>query len=321
MCDRTQLTSRPDTLSVLRVETAMSSPQLLTVDFSKEEEITQVFPKLPAITSKAAGWNGIYLAYDYHLPGEIPEVAGLQHGIAIFTAVPTPIKAQRKLDGKLRREHVVQGDAIVIPANTGHWAQWEHPGGVIMLGFEPAVFAQTLFEIVEPEKIAIAPHFATPDPLICQLGLTLKREVEFNGLGSRLYSETITNLLAVHLLQHYSTQKPIIKEYTGGLPKYKLQQVIDYIHAHLNQSLGLTELAQVVQMSPGYFSRLFKQSTGVAPHQYLIQCRVQRAKELLCKGEFTIAEIAYQVGFANQGHLNYHFKRLVGITPKAIMHK
>lgn len=93
--------------------------------------------------------------------------------------------------------------------------------------------------------------------------------------------ETIANLLAVHLLQHYSAQKPTIKHYTGGLPKYKLQQVMDYINAHLEQPLGLAELAEVVQMSPGYFSRLFKQSTGLAPHQYLIQCRVKRAKQLL----------------------------------------
>jgi AraC family transcriptional regulator len=72
-------------------------------------------------------------------------------------------------------------------------------------------------------------------------------------------------------------------------------------------------------MSPHYFSRLFKRSTGFAPHQYLIKCRIERAKQLLLKGKLTIAEVAYSVGFANQGHLNYHFKRLVGITPKTML--
>jgi AraC family transcriptional regulator len=114
--------------------------------------------------------------------------------------------------------------------------------------------------------------------------LTLKAELESGGLGSWLYAEAIANVLAVHLLQHYSTQKTVIKNYTGGLPKHKLHQVIDYINAHLDQPLGLAELAQVVGMSPGYFSRLFKQSTGFAPHQYLIQCRVNRAGDLLSKG-------------------------------------
>jgi len=309
----------PDTLGVSEAEKAMCQEKLLTLDFSKEEALTKVLPKLPALTSKEAGWNGIYLAYDYQLPGETPEFAAQQHGISIFNEVPTPIGAERKLDGRLRREQVVQGDVVVVPANTGHRVQWDTAGGVIMLGLETAVFTHAIYEMVDPERVELAPHFAKPDPLICQLGLTLKAELESGGLGSPLYAEAIANLLVIHLLQHYSAQKPTIKDYKGGLPKYKLQQVIDYINAHLDQPLGLAELAEVVQMSPGYFSRLFKQSTGLAPHQYLIQCRVKYAKQLLCKGELAIAEVAYRVGFANQGHLNYHFKRLVGITPKAML--
>lgn len=297
----------------------MSAEKLLTLDFSKEEVLTKVFRQLPVLTSKQAGWNGIFLAYDYHLPGETPEVAAQQYGIGIFTEVLTPIGAERKLDDRFQREQVVQGDVVVVPANTGHRVQWDTAGGIIMLGFEPTVFTQAIYETIDPDRVAIAPHFAKPDPLICQMGLTLKAELESGGLNSRLYAEAIANLLAIHLLQHYSTQKPTIKHYTGGLPKNKLQQAIDYINANLDRPLGLTELAQVVQMSPGYFSRLFKQSTGLAPHQYLIQCRVKLAKQLLCQGEFAIAEVAYKVGFANQGHLNYHFKRSFGITPKAML--
>ncbi len=294
----------------------MRSP-LLNLDLSTEEALAQVFPQFPVLTSKTAGWNDVYLAYDYQLPGETPEVSGLQHGIAIFTEVPTPIKADRKLGEVSRSELVKQGDIVIVPAGTTNQTQWYDSGGVVMLGFEPGIFNRAIYDLAEAEKIELAPHFATPDPLICQLGLTLKAELVSNGLGSKLYAETIANLLIVHLLQHYSTKKPVIKDYTGGLPKYKLQQVIDYINAYLEQPLGLEELAQVVQMSPTYFSRLFKQSTGLAPHQYLIQCRVHRAKELLIKGN-AIADVAYKVGFANQAHLNYHFKRLLKVTPKIV---
>lgn len=298
----------------------MMPTPLLNLDFSQEEALTQVFPQFPVLTSKAAGWSGIYLAYDYQLPGATREASGLQHGIGIFVDIPRPIKAERKIGEVFRLEQVKQGDIVIVPAGTTNQTQWYDSGGVIMLGFEPAIFSRAIYELVEPEKVEIAPHFATPDPLICQLGLTLKRELESNSLGSKLYAETIANLLAVHLLQHYCIQKPVIKEYTGGLPKYKLQQVINYINTYLEQSLGLEELAQVVQMSPTYFSRLFKQSTGLAPHQYLIQCRVNRAKQLLIKGN-AIADVAYKVGFANQAHLNYHFKRLLGVTPKALLQK
>lgn len=93
--------------------------------------------------------------------------------------------------------------------------------------------------------------------------------------------------------------------------------MIEYIDANLNYSLSLSELGQLMQISLSYFARLFKKSTGLAPHQYLIRQRVKRTKTLLKQRKLSIAEIADAVGFANQAHLNYHFKRLTGITPKA----
>jgi AraC family transcriptional regulator len=80
--------------------------------------------------------------------------------------------------------------------------------------------------------------------------------------------------------------------------------------------LELEELAQQVGMSLFYFSRLFKQSLNITPHQYVIGQRVERAKQLLRNSELPLADIALECGFANQGHLNRHFKRLTGVTPK-----
>ncbi|MDJ0597045.1 MAG: helix-turn-helix transcriptional regulator, partial [Pleurocapsa sp. MO_226.B13] len=76
------------------------------------------------------------------------------------------------------------------------------------------------------------------------------------------------------------------------------------------------ELAALVQISPSYFSILFKQATGITPHQYVIQCRIERAKELLRQSDLAIADVALRLGFSHQSHLSRHFKRLVGVTPK-----
>jgi AraC family transcriptional regulator len=98
-----------------------------------------------------------------------------------------------------------------------------------------------------------------------------------------------------------------------------LHQVIAYIHEYLDRDLRLAELARIAQLSPYHFSRLFKQSMGLAPHQYHTQCRVERAKQLLLSGELTLPEVACAVGFASQSHLNYHFKRWVGVTPRQFL--
>jgi AraC family transcriptional regulator len=293
----------------------------LVVDFVKEKEegYKRIFSRSPLLSSVSAQWDGILVAYDYLLPGQTPEISVKQHGIGIFVEMPEPAQAERLIDGRFRREQVLQGDVVIVPANTWHRTSWNTAGGAIVLGLEPKEFTRTIDEIIERDRIELIPHFATPDPLVHQIGLALKRALENSGNTSRLYAETMTTALMVHLLQYYSAQQLTIPTYTGGLSKLKLQQVVDYIHAHLDRDLSLKELAAVVQMSAHYFSQLFKQSTGITPHQYVIHCRIERAKELLMQGKLTIADVAKVVGFVDQSHFHRHFKRLVGITPKAFL--
>jgi AraC family transcriptional regulator len=95
-----------------------------------------------------------------------------------------------------------------------------------------------------------------------------------------------------------------------------LSQLLDYIHHHLDQDITVTDLAAIANMSRYYFASLFKQSTGVAPYQYVLIQRVERAKQLLKQPEFSLAEIASASGFANQSHFTRQFRQLTGVTPK-----
>ena len=125
----------------------MLEKKSLSVDFSKEKEdgYKRIFSQLPLLTSLSANWNNVYFAYDWQVAGETPEVLSKQHGVAIFTEVPTPIQAERRLNGRFQSEQVIQGNIVIAPAYTGHRACWDTAGGVILLGFEPTVFAQSEF--------------------------------------------------------------------------------------------------------------------------------------------------------------------------------
>lgn len=293
----------------------MTNPIIIT----NEQAVLQLYPRSPILTSLQANWHGFSFGYMCQPAYQLPEVYTPRwHSIAIFTHGERVIYANRKMDGRKQRDAVVGGDILITPVNIGHQAAWEAEGDFIILGIEPQVFARAVDEDTETSQIELMSLFATPDPLVYQIGLALKSVLENNPLQSRLYAETMVNALSVHLMQHYSTRKPKLREYADGLPQLKLRQVIDYIKEHLDQDLGLAELAALVQISPHYFLTLFKKATGMTPHQYVIRCRVERAQELLLQGELSIAQVAYQVGFANQSHLNLHFKRLVGVTPKKI---
>jgi AraC-like DNA-binding protein len=103
----------------------------------------------------------------------------------------------------------------------------------------------------------------------------------------------------------------------GGLPQTSLRRVLEHMEAHLDQELPVTALAAVAQMSPYYFSRLFKQSTGLSPHQYLLRQRIERAKELLANPRRRVAQVGNEVGFPNHCHFTTVFRTLVGATPGA----
>lgn len=287
---------------------------------ANEDDLIQIFERAPILTSQKAGWNNIFLGHFRTPADDAPEVSSLfWHSLLIFPKTEASIQAQRTLDGKIRHEQVVEGDIVITPAQVSHRSCWNAEHDFIVIAIAPDIFARAVDESAEPSNVELLPHFSTSDGLVLQIGLALKGVLENNPTkGSRLYAETMANALAVHLLQNYSAHQPILRDYSGGLSSRQLRQVIDYINDHLDRELGLAELAAIVQMSPHYFTRLFKQSTGSTPHQYVIRRRVERAKELLLKGELSIAEVAYSVGFANQSHLNRHLKRLLGVTPRQI---
>lgn len=297
----------------------MSEANTLAVDFTNAEDVLQIFPQGALLTSRGVQWNGIHLEYYRHSPYEIPENSPKQHLILINTDIPPLTHYEQAIDGSFSRDNLRQGEVIIIPANVPHWARWDAEHCYITLSLDPGVFNRYAAQLVDVDAIELVPHLAKPDPLIYGLGLALKTELESNQSGGRLYTDSLTTTLFTHLLRHYCARKNTIPVYAGGLPKSQLRQVIEYIHDHLDRGLTLAELAAFVQMSPNYFASLFKQSMGLTPHQYVIQCRVEQAKHLLREGELAIAEIAHSLGFAHQSHLNHHFKRLVGVTPKRFL--
>ncbi|GAP98200.1 AraC family transcriptional regulator [Leptolyngbya sp. NIES-2104] len=285
----------------------------MLIDFAKEgvSGYQRVFDRAPELTSVATGWDGIGFGYDYMPPGETTEVISMQHTLAIFTHTSKSQWAERSIDGKFHREQVANGNMILVPAQVGCQSRWFDWGGVIFFSFDPFKVHQA----IEHSHIELIPQFALNDPLVHQIGLSLKLILERDSFVSRLYGESLTNTLIIHLAEYYSTRRISIQEYTTDLSRFR--SVIDYIYAHLDQDLGLSELAAIAKMSPHYFSQLFKQATGLTPHQFVIRARVERAKELLIRG-MSIAEVAKQVGFVDQSHLHRHCKKLLGVTPRMI---
>jgi AraC family transcriptional regulator len=293
----------------------MSEQQSLTVDFTQADDVLQILPRPSLRSSENLGWQGIYMQQHQQPAWETPEYAHNRHMLIVHGSSVTT-QSERWFDGHKHQEQVGGSNNIVIvPATVQHRANWNKESPFSLLFLEPDHLVQVAHESVATEHVKLVPHGAMQDPFIDQVGRSLTAELESNQLGSQLFVEALTTALSVHLLRHYSDWQQPLRQDNGGLSQRQLHQAIAYVHAHLAEDLSIGAIAGELEMSQYYFSRLFRQSTGVSPYQYVIRQRMEHAKSLLKTTALSVAAIAQQVGFSHQNQLTIQFRKFTGTTP------
>jgi AraC family transcriptional regulator len=297
----------------------MSRAQPLAVDYSDWQNL---MPNPPVATSFQSGWNSIQLAHFRHPSTDFTEISSSQHVVLIplgHQAVDFDFVAEgRSQTVSYDAKDYESGFIEIYPADLPI-SLHSHPTvksmELIQCYLEPTFLAQVAHESVNLDRVELVLTLKKVDSLICQLGLALKSNLEVDGVGDRCYADFLATALAAHLLRHYSTQNHCLKKYEDGLSKQKLKQAIAYIDAHLSEDISLNDIASELGISQYYFCHLFKRSTGLSPHQFLIQQRLERAKRLLKQPDRTITAIALDCGFANQSHFARYFRQHTGVNP------
>lgn len=312
----------PKTLTILHAtnEQVMLNGQeqpIATIDHRQKNAASGLLPN-PALLS-SSGWSDIHLELYQQPKFEIAEHQHTLHAIAQGLITGEPSVGERWLDGKRKHETRRNGDLAIIPAGVAHRCNWHDSAQFMVIAIEPEYLKQIGQEWVNPDRIELMPQFMTEsDALIQGIFSALYNEAKASKFGEQLLIDSLKTALVIHLLRTYCTTQPKPSSYTDGLSQTTLNHVIDYIQTHLDQDVKLTNLAAIAQLSPYHFLRLFKQRLGVTPHQYILQCRIDRAKHFLQHSELSIADIARRVGFCDQSHLTRHFKRIVGVTPRQL---
>jgi len=277
--------------------------------------LSQLLPTPPVLTSQAAGWRNLFLA-DYLHPGwEIPEYAIDLPVMEIIAPNHSP-HLIRRVEGVYQSYRLDQGEIVFYPARCSHWSRWEDPVAFTVFIFEPEFFQKLIDETFDRARLELIPKSQQVDPIMHSLGDALKAELAAGCPSGRLYGETFATALALHCIKHFATEPITLPEYKNKLTPNQIKHLLAHIDDHLTEHIGLEQLATMIGISVFHFCRLFKQSLGMAPHQYVILQRIERAKQLLQRGEMNLSEVAATCGFSHQSHLNRHFKRVVGITPK-----
>jgi AraC family transcriptional regulator len=292
----------------------MSKHRSGAIDLTSVESRARYLPHPPLISSHKAGWENICLEYYQLPPFESPQHYTQDYGLVIHLQNQS---LHRRIDKCEKVENIQPGDVAVIPPYVVHWAATAQKSEFLVIILDSNLISPSGCELLRKDNVKVIPHFSKPDPLIYQIGLALKAELK-DGVKCRLYAESMATALAAHLLQHYSVLNLECDCY-AGLSQPKLRKVTEFILNHLGEDLAISAIANEVSMSKYHFARLFKKSTGLSPYQYVIKCRIERAKKLLSQGNLQISEIGLEVGFADQSQFTRHFKRLTGVTPLSII--
>ena len=273
---------------------------------------------IPDATSDNLGWVGLQaVRYRDLAANEIHMPALAEHLLVLHTKPPA--EENCKFEGVKRQVPPPVGSITAVPAGSVVEHHWRGTTDELHIYLDPKLIARvatTTFEL-DFTRAVIPPLGAFIAPELRTTMLAVDAELRAGGLGGPLMIESLATILAVRLIRHVFGRHRPATQPNGALPRRKLTPVFDYIMANLTGSPTVEQMATLVHLSPYHFARQFKAATGLPPHQFVITRRVERAQQLL-RGRrgISLAEVAIGAGFSDQSQFCFHFRRIVGLTPK-----
>jgi len=269
----------------------------------------------PLLSSRYRSWNDIAVEL-HHFRGVDAVVPVREHIVGVH--ISGSVKLLQSRSGRTCTRYVRAGDITITPF--GEPKRFQHAGDniVILLKLAPAFIQSVAGEeyALDPSRFEILENFGTPDRQLVTLGKQLLAGLEPEGAAGRMQVESLTTHLAIHLLRHYCSASESLRKPVPKLPPRKLQRALQYIDDNLREDISLAGVAQALAMSPWHFAHAFRQTTGLPPHRFVLERRIERAKSLLRETDLSITEIAHRIGCASHSHFSVLFRRKTGQTPR-----
>lgn len=263
--------------------------------------------------------EGIAVARTRTGPNVIEFTAPANMALVMFTPQP---KREVGLNSDRRTTGLAPtGSLEIIPAASELFARWIQEKQNLLIAIDPlrlnrlaqAEFDQDSFELFPPK-------FGSIDRQALDLARFMRWEVENQELGWRESLDALTTVFSIHLLRNYSSISGAPQRYySGGLSPIALRRIDDYIQCNLQSAVSLERLSTMVGLSPSHFARAFKQSTGTSPHQYIIEARLIRARDLIRNSDMTLSKIAHEAGFSSNSHMTATMRRSWDVTPTRLL--
>jgi len=282
------------------------------------------------VSSWQAGWAGL-VATGYHEPHELEKwllPASSDIFLTLYTGGAIHFEWRQLRGEQSWTGFTAQpGDlGLREGADRPYELRWRcltsAPTTTFMLQLNRSMFDRTVEEATgrDAAHLTLLSQRGFRDPLLTEISMALWSNVHDGAPTGKLFAECATQLLTLHLIRQYSarsTKAVMLPIPSHGLTTQQLHRVTAYIRDQLCEDLTLDVLARHIGFSPYHFARLFRQTTGKTPHQFVLQERLAHAQHLMETTTFPVAYVAALSGFTDQSAFARAFKRLVGVTPLA----
>jgi AraC family transcriptional regulator len=279
----------------------------------------QLSPSPTATSFGRTGWSGIVVNWhDWQSGGRVtsPE---LDHDV-IAMRTSGIVRLTQIREGKTHTAVVTGGNVTVHPRGMESSWNWDRPGAILLMRIPSSLLLDAAEATVTapPVRTELQNCFGRRDSFVERIGMLFLEELRSPCHPAQEYiTQALSHALAAHLVQRFGCETLLPQRLPAGLHPRALQRVQDYIQSHLHEHVDLDTLAAVANVSRFHFARLFRKSAGMSAMAYLEQSRMERAQELIRRGEQSLARVAWQVGYGDQSYFTRRFRRFYGVTPSA----
>lgn len=154
------------------------------------------------------------------------------------------------------------------------------------------------------------------DPALSAILFKIHDAINKDYISEKIYTESLIISCLIHLVTNYPANGKRMFAPKGKLSSRQLNQLIEYTRTFIHTNISLAQLASCVHLSPFHFARLFRHTIGISPYQFVLQLKIDYAKNLIRQNHGTLSDVAYALNFTDQAHFSNAFKKIAGICPR-----
>jgi AraC family transcriptional regulator len=247
--------------------------------------------------------------------GDGPKHISDKHFLTMCSKHPSRFEAGRGVNGRVYTKR--PGSLSLVPAGWCPEMRAETEFDLVVCAFDSALVGTLDSELEHRPDGELRLQANFQDPAAQQLVTLLVADANEAHTTERLYTEHLAQALIMRMLFLGREAKPHTNNRrTSALPGHVLRRIIERMRS-FDSDLSLQALANESGYSRVHFVRMFKAATGSSPHNYLLNLKLDRARELLKNPSMPLIDIALDCGFSSHSHMSRFFHKIVGVTPSA----